>query len=192
MIFPREQRVSLIELANIVGAIIRRQRDAGERDFDARPLQRRNYLFEIGASVLDRQTAQPIVAAKLDYNDGRMERENVRQPRNPVLRSVATDSLIGDAVVVMQPIQIGLKVVGEALPRLGAKASGQAIAETNQHRASVITVIGASNRRRNCRVPGVRVRLCGSIRPGRPRTCFRSCIRRFVRAASRSGQHQTR
>src|ERR1035437_8577262 len=188
MVLLCKQRVRVVELANIVGTIIRRQRDTGARNFNARLLKRPEDLVEIRASVLDRQTAQPVVAAKLDNDDRRMKRKNLRQPLHPILSSVSANALVIDAVVEGQRVQIGLQVVGVALARIRAGASGQAIAETHQHRASIIARLVTPRRRGNWLVRSVsslRSRRRDRTRHNRARTGLRSCIRRWARAASR-------
>ena len=52
-----EQRVCLVELVDVVRAVVRREGDAGKRDLDAGTLEGADDLVEVGTSVLDGQAA---------------------------------------------------------------------------------------------------------------------------------------
>ena len=98
-VFFGEDGVGLVELADVVGAVVWREGDAGEGDASAGVLQGGDDMVEVGAGVCDRQAAQAVVAAELDEDDGGVQGENAGETLESVLGGVAADALVVDAVV---------------------------------------------------------------------------------------------
>ena len=133
-----QQGVGLVELKDVVGAVVGRQRDAGEGYPGAGAPERGDDLVQICAGVCDGQAAQAVVATELDDDDGGMEGENLGQALDAVLGGVAADALIVDAVVDVEAVEGGLQVVGVALSGIDAGAGGQAVAEADEQGAVVV------------------------------------------------------
>ncbi len=70
-ILCRDQAVGLIELTNVVGAVIGRKRDAGEEDLAAGVEQGGDDGVEVAASGVDGDAAEAVVAAEFDNRNGR-------------------------------------------------------------------------------------------------------------------------
>ena len=136
-VLPGEDGVGLVELADVVGAVVGREGDAGEGDLDAGALERGDDEVEVGASVCDGQAAQAVVAAELDEDDGGVQGENAGETLEGVLGGVAADALVVDAVVDVALVEGGLEVVGVALARAGASSGGERVAETDEEGAMV-------------------------------------------------------
>ena len=113
----REQCVGLVELLNVVRAVVGREGDAGENDLCAGVLERADNLVQIGAGVFNAQPAQAVVAAEFDDSDGGVESEDFGEALDANLGGVAADAAVADAVVVVALIEVGLKVVGVTLAR---------------------------------------------------------------------------
>ena len=132
-----DEGVGLVELADVVGAVVGWEGDAGEGDASAGVLQGGDDLVEIGAGVCDGQAAQTVVAAELDEDDGGVEGENAGETLEAVLSGVAADALIVDAVVDVALVEGGLQIVWVALAGAGTSSGGEAVAETDEEGAAV-------------------------------------------------------
>ncbi len=107
-----QQGVGLVELLDVVGAVVGRKGDAGEDNTSTGMLQGCDDPVEVGAGVCNGQAAQAVVAAELDDDDGGMQGENIGQALDTVLGGVAADALVVDAVADVEAVEIGLEVVG--------------------------------------------------------------------------------
>ena len=132
-----QQGVGLVELLDVVGAVVGGQGDAGKGDLGAGVLEGGDDLIEVGAGGCDGQAAQAVVAAELDDDDGGMQGEYLGQALNSVLGGVSADALIVDAVANVEMVQVGLKIIGIALAGIGASAGGQAIAKADEDGAMI-------------------------------------------------------
>ena len=70
VVFLCEQGVGLVELLDVVGAVVGRKGDAGEDDLGSARLEGADDLVEVGAGVFDAEAAEAIVASELDDDDG--------------------------------------------------------------------------------------------------------------------------
>jgi len=132
-----QQGVGLVELADVVGAVVWREGDAGEGNFGPGTLQGGDDLAEVGAGVCNGQAAQAVVAAELDDDHGGMQREDLGQAFNTILSGIAADALVVHAVADMEAVEVGLQVVWVTLARIDTAAGGEAIAEADQEGAMV-------------------------------------------------------
>ena len=133
----REQGVGLLELVDVVGAVVGREGDSGESDLCAAGLEAREEGIEIGSCVLDAQTAEAVVAAELDDDEGGVEGDDVVDAIEAVFRGVSADALVDDVVAKAASVEVFLEVVGVALAGIGSVAGGEAIAEADQEGATV-------------------------------------------------------
>ena len=117
VILGRQQRVRLVELPDVVGAIIPRQRDTAQHYLDAGIEQSGDDEVEILAGTRDGQSAQAIVSAKShDHQDG-FQAQCVLQPIDSVFGGVSTDPLIDHLIPVAHRVQVLLQVIGIAVAR---------------------------------------------------------------------------
>jgi hypothetical protein len=119
----------LVEVAHVVGAVVGRERDAGEDDFAAGLEQRGDDGVEVATRVGDGQAAQTVVAAEFDKHDGGMQAEDFRQAIDAIFGGVAADAGVDDAVGVAAEIEVRLKIVGVRLAGIDAVSGGDAVAE---------------------------------------------------------------
>lgn len=127
----RESVKDLVKRLNIVGAIVGRQRDAGEQDFDVRGFEAGEHLIEIAACLLERKTAQPVVAAELDDDDLRVLAKDGGETGDSVFGSGSADALVDDFVAVALGVELPLQSRWEGLAVLQAVAGSNAVAEAD-------------------------------------------------------------
>lgn len=131
-VFLRKQGISLVELPYVVRAIVWREGDSGEDNFCSAGFESPDDLVEIGAGVVDRNSAKTIVATKFDHNNGRLQSEDAIQAFDAIFGSVAANAFVDDAVGIAMLVKIGLEIVGIALAGIGAVACGEAVAEADE------------------------------------------------------------
>ena len=129
VILRGDEAVGLVEGLDVVGAVVRRQRDAGEDDFAAGVEEGGDDGVEVAARVCDGEAAEAVVAAKFDNHDGGMEVEDLVEPVDAVFAGVAADAGIDHFVVVAAMVERGLKGVGPGVAGFEAIAGGDAVAE---------------------------------------------------------------
>lgn len=97
-----------------------------------RSLKRGKYLVEVMTSLVERQSAQPVIAAKFDDDGFRVKTQNRRKAADSVLGGGSAGSLIDDLVVVALRIELPLQRIGKRLAFRQAEAGGNTVAETHQ------------------------------------------------------------
>ena len=132
LVFGGERGVVAVELAHVVGPVAGWERDAGEGDLSAAILQATEDGVEVGASVGYGKTAETVVAAKLDDDEGGMHVEDAADAGEAVFCGVAADAFVDDAIFVTGVVQISLEDVGIALAGFGAVAGGEGVAEADE------------------------------------------------------------
>ena len=133
VILLSQRCVDFVELADVVRAVVRWQRDAAEDDVCSRAPQGGDNLIEILACAVDGQPAKTIVAAEGDDDEGRLQGENIVHPFDAVLCCVAADAGIHHAVVKALRVEILLEKVRITVASIGAVACSQAVAEGNDY-----------------------------------------------------------
>ena len=151
VILLSQQCVDFVELADVIRAVVRRQRDAAEHDLCSRVPQGGDNLIEILACAVNGQAAKTIVAAEGDDDEGRLQGEHVIQPFDAVLRRVAADAGIRHAIVKAFGVEILLKKIGITVAGIGAVARSQAVAKGNDDRAIVTGLSSRLRCLRGCR-----------------------------------------
>ena len=145
-----EQGVGFVELADVVGAVVRWEGDAGEDDFGSAGVQGRDDFVEVGAGVFDAQAAQAVVAAELDDDDGGLHGDDGGDAFYPVFGGVSADTGVDDAVVVAETVQVLLEELGVALASFGSVACGEAVSEGDYARSGIFCGIGVRGGRGRC------------------------------------------
>ena len=123
---------NLLERVNVVGTIIGRKRDAGEQDLDVSAFEAAENLLKIFPRLVDRQTAQAIVAAELNDDDFRVHAQNEGKSADRVFRRGAAGALIDDVVGVAVRCEKFLKIGGISLIGRFAEARCDAVAVANE------------------------------------------------------------
>src|ERR1700735_4595168 len=100
MMLCRRVLEHLLKLVNVIAAVVGRQGDAGEQNLDVRSLQRCPHLVQIPLRLFEWQSAQSVVAAKLDDHNFRVQFEDQMQIGNSVLGGRPAGSLIAYPVEV--------------------------------------------------------------------------------------------
>ena len=134
--------IDSFEGLDIVGSIVSREAHTGQEDAYAGMLEALDQQDLVGAGGRNWQSAEAIIAAKLEDHDGWFGVEDVGQALNSVACSISADSQIDDVVVVTGGIEQALEIVGVALAGRNAQAGGEAVAERHDHRPAIGRGIG--------------------------------------------------
>ena len=116
-----------VELMNVCGSVVGRERDAGEKDFGVRGEQARDDGFKVALGDRQRQAAQAVVAAEFDYDDCGVHGEDAGQAVDAVFAGVAADAGVDDAVVVAASVEVVLERGGPGLAGFESVAGGDAV-----------------------------------------------------------------
>lgn len=146
VVFFREEGVGVVELFDVVGAVVWRKRDAGDNDFGSAGFEGGDDFVQIGTGVFDGEAAEAIVSSELDDDDCGLHGDDGVDTPDAVLGGVAADAFVDDAVVITLCIEVGLEIVGVAFAEFGAVAGGETVAEADDEGALVID--GCWRRRR--------------------------------------------
>src|ERR1019366_3035094 len=131
LIFGGEVLVQGFELRDECGTVVRRQRHAGEDDARAGALELLYHAREVGLRDGEGDAAEAVVAAEFEHDDGRLFGQRHEDAGEAVLRGVAADAEIDDAIGESAAVQVLLEEVGETLPGVEAEAVGDAVAEAD-------------------------------------------------------------
>ena len=104
VVLLREQGVGLVELADVVGAVIGGERDSGEDDFGSAGLEGGDDLVEVGAGVFDTEAAEAVVAAELHDDNGGLHGDDGGDAFYSVFGGVSADACVDDSVVVAEAV----------------------------------------------------------------------------------------
>lgn len=137
VILLRQRCVNLVELADVIRAIVRRERDAAEHDLSPRVLQRGDDLIEIPPCTVDGKPAETVVAAEGYDDERRLEGEHILQALNAVFGRIAANAGIHHVVMKALVVEVAFQKIGIAVAGVGAVACSQAVAEGDDHRAVV-------------------------------------------------------
>jgi hypothetical protein len=133
MVFRGEGLVHGLKLADVVAAVIGRQRDAGQQNADVRGRKAGHDLIQVCAGGADRYSAKTVVATELKDHDARLLCDDAADAGKPIRRGFATDAEIHNMVRVARFVQVALEVVGITLAGVGAVASSEAVAESHDY-----------------------------------------------------------
>jgi hypothetical protein len=136
-IFAGEQGVGVVDLADIVWAVVGRQGYAGEKDLDARLGEGGDDCVEILSGGGDGQAAQAVVAAEFHDDQGGVEGQHVFEAVDAVFRGITTDSLIDDTVVIAALFKSLLQIVGIGAAGVDAVSGGEAVSKADDDGAVI-------------------------------------------------------
>jgi len=122
----------LLEGLDIVGPVVRRQRDARQQDFDVRGFERGEDLIEVAAGFFQGKAAQAVVAAEFDHDSVRVQGQNRGKIRERVLGGGAAGTPVKHLVVEGLGVKVVLKKVRVGLPFIEAVAGGNAVSVADQ------------------------------------------------------------
>jgi hypothetical protein len=142
-----QQRVSPVELADVIRSIVGRQCDAAEHNFDSCMLQGGDDLVEVFAGAVDGQAAEAVVAAEGDDDKNRLQGQYILQPFNAVLCSVAADARVHYAVGEAFGVEITFEKIGITVAGIGTVTCSKAVAKSHDDRAVVMRL---NRRLRRC------------------------------------------
>jgi len=108
----------LLELLDVVMAVVGRKGNASQQNFDMGVFQSRQHRIEVAASLAERLTAEAVVAAEFNDDDLRMQEQNGAQAGDGILGGGAAHALVADFVVVAAGVQVSLESIGEGLASL--------------------------------------------------------------------------
>lgn len=92
--------VGLVDGLNVVLAVVGREGDAGECNFDTGVLQRGDDFVEVRAGRGDGKAAESVVASELDDDDGGVCGKDVVNAIDAVFGGVSADAHVQDAIVI--------------------------------------------------------------------------------------------
>src|SRR5467141_1890176 len=116
-------------MLDVVGAVVGGEGDAGEDDSGSAGFEGADDLVEICAGIFDSEAAEAVVAAELYDHYCGLHGDDGVDALDAVLRGVAADALVDDAVLIPFRVEISLEIVWVAFAGLGAVARGEAVAE---------------------------------------------------------------
>lgn len=131
MIAGSDLPVHLVKLVDVALPVVGRQGNAGYEDFAVRRKQVSHNNVEILLSGGERKSAQAVIAAKLHNDDRRMQRKNVRQPVDGILRRVAAYPGVDDAVVISAGREVMLKKNRIGLAWVQSVTGGDAVSKAD-------------------------------------------------------------
>ncbi len=132
MVAGGECSEDLAEGVHVVHAVVGRQRDAGEKNFDMRGLKRAENLVEVAACLGEREAAEPVVSTEFDNYGVGVKAQNCWKAGNRVLGGGSAGTLIDDFVVIALCIQMPLQRIWEGLAFSEAVARGNAVAKADK------------------------------------------------------------
>ncbi len=134
-VFGGEIAKYLVELMNIVGAVVRRKGDAGEENPDVRVFERHDHGIEVVSSLTERQAAKAVVAAKLNDDDCGVQGDDGVEAGNSVFTGGAARALVENLVAIAEFVEVSLESVRVRLTGGETIACRDAVAVADQERA---------------------------------------------------------
>src|ERR1700742_2978723 len=138
MILAGQRKVSFVELADVVRAVIGRQRDTAEHNLDACVLKRRDDPVEVLSGAFDGKAAKAIIAAEGDNHDGWFQRQYIVKASHAIFCSVAANACIDYVIMEAFCVEILLQKIGIAVAGISSIAGGETVAKGNDRRAIVM------------------------------------------------------
>ena len=123
----------LLERVDVVGAVVGREGDAGQQDFDVRGFKGGQDLVKIAAGLVGRQAAQAVVAAEFDDDDFGVQQQDGAEVGDRVLGGGAAGALVVHLVVITVCIEFALQRIRVRLAGLQSIAGGDAVAEADEN-----------------------------------------------------------
>lgn len=98
----------LIERLDVIGAVVGRQGNSGEKSLDMRSFKSREDLVEIATGLFERQSAKPIVTAEFDNHHIGVKSQDSRKPGNCIFGCGPAGALVDHLVVITFGIEYPL------------------------------------------------------------------------------------
>lgn len=127
----------VLEIADVVGAVVAGEGHAAEKDAGAGGLAAVDHFGEVGAGGFGREAAEAVVGAEGEDDDGGFEEEGFIEAGDTAAGGVAADAEVDDAEGEVFLIEAFLEPVGVAEAGLDAIAGGEAVAEGGDDGAGV-------------------------------------------------------
>jgi len=121
----------LVERLDVVAAVVRRERDAGEQDADMGVFESRKDGVEVAACLGGGHTAKAVVAAEFDDDDGGMKLQDWTKAGGCVLGGGAAGSKIRYFVMEATLVEVSLQSVGIGLSGVEAVTCSDAVTVTD-------------------------------------------------------------
>lgn len=122
----------LIEGVNVIGAVVRRKRNAAQQHTDVRMQQSGEHDVEILPGGRERQSAQTIVAAELDDDHGGMQAQNSRQALHGILGGGAAGAKVHNLIAVAELVEITAQCIRVRLSGGQPVAGGDTVSKADE------------------------------------------------------------
>ncbi len=129
VILLRQQSVGVVELLDVVGAIVGRHGDPAEDNFGSRSLQSADNLRKIFACRRDGKTAKSVVTSERNDDNFGVESDHCGQPFDAVLRGITADAGVHHVIFVAACVQVSLKIVWITLTDVSSVTGSKRVAE---------------------------------------------------------------
>jgi hypothetical protein len=155
-IFAGQRDINFVELADVIRAVIGRQRNTAEHNLGACVLERRDDPVEVLPGAFDGKAAKAIVAPEGDDDEGWLQRQYIVKAFHTILCGVAADACVDHVIMKACRIEILLQKIGIAVAGISSIAGGEAVAKGNDDWAVVMWCgdwlpSGSSRRGLSCR-----------------------------------------
>lgn len=132
MVLRGKFAVHLIEVADVVGPVIRRERNTCKQNSAVTRGQRAQQRVKILPGLTERKSAQAVVASKFDNDDCGMKSEQCLHSGNGILCRRAAGAQVPDLVVVGELVEVTLQIGRVGLIFGETISSRDAVAVTDQ------------------------------------------------------------
>jgi len=123
----------LVESVDVVATVVGGQRDAGKENARMCTLERGENGVEVAARLVRGKATQPVVSAKLDDDDSRMQSQHRTETGSRIFCCGAACAQIRYLVVVAALVEISLQSVGEGFAGVKAVPCGDAVAVADDY-----------------------------------------------------------
>lgn len=138
-----------VEGMNVIGAIIGRQGDSGQKHADVRVKQRGKHLVEILRGNGKRQTAQAVIASKLDDDYGWMHAQNFREPLHGIFGCGAAGAEVDHLIGIAQLVQVALQRVRIRFAGSQTETRRNAVSKADKQRLALGKCTKGEQKRQN-------------------------------------------
>lgn len=134
VMFCGEIAEDLIEGVDVVGPVVRWERDACKQYFDVCVRKGGDHGVEVAACLAGRKPAQPVVAAELDNRESGVQSDDEAKIGDCILSGGAAGAFVEDPVAIPEFVELALQCVGIRLPGSEAVARRNAVSIADENR----------------------------------------------------------